>query len=101
MQTQYTTKAAEVLQAAQKLAADSGHPELVAGHLAVALLRESEGVTGAVLKKPGADARVLPGQLGLQPHKLSHAAGPNQQAGLVRRQPKTGFGQTADVAAPA
>ena len=81
MQTQYTTKAAEVLQAAQKLAADSGHPELTAAHLAVALLRESEGVPAAVLKKLGVDPRVLAGELVLQLDKLPKASGSSLQAG--------------------
>jgi ATP-dependent Clp protease ATP-binding subunit ClpB len=75
MQTQYTTKAAEVLQAAQKLATDSGHPELTAQHLAVSLLRESEGVPAAVLKKLGADPRVLAGEFVLQLDKLPKTSG--------------------------
>ena len=79
MQTQYTTKAAEVLQAAQKLATDSGHPELSAQHLAVALLRESEGVPAAVLKKLGVDPRVLAGELVLQLDKLPKSSGGNLQ----------------------
>lgn len=71
----FTTKATEVLQAAQKLATDSSHPELTAAHLAVALLRDAEGVPAAVLQKLGTDPRVLAGEFVLQLDKLPKASG--------------------------
>ncbi len=75
MQVQYTNKAAEVLQNAQKLASDSGHPELTPAHLAVALLRDAEGVPVAVLNKLQVDPRVLAGEFVLQLDKLPKAHG--------------------------
>jgi ATP-dependent Clp protease ATP-binding subunit ClpB len=75
MPANYTNKAAEVIQAAQKLASDAGHPELTPTHLAVALLHESEGVPAAVLRKLDVDPRILAGELVLQLDKLPKAAG--------------------------
>jgi ATP-dependent Clp protease ATP-binding subunit ClpB len=75
MQVQYTNKAAEVLQSAQKLASDSGHPELTPAHLAVALLRDGEGVPVAVLNKLQVDPRVLAGEFVLQLDKLPKTQG--------------------------
>jgi ATP-dependent Clp protease ATP-binding subunit ClpB len=75
MPANYTNKAAEVIQAAQKLASDAGHPELTPAHLAVALLHESEGVPAAVLRKLDVDPRILAGELVLQLDKLPKAAG--------------------------
>ncbi|HVS11426.1 MAG TPA: AAA family ATPase [Planctomycetota bacterium] len=75
MPANYTNKAAEVIQAAQKLALDAGHPELTPTHLAVALLHESEGVPAAVLRKLDVDPRILAGELVLQLDKLPKAAG--------------------------
>jgi ATP-dependent Clp protease ATP-binding subunit ClpB len=78
MQPQYTTKAAQVLQSAQQLASESGHPELTPSHLAVALLHAPEGVAAAVLQKLAADPRVLAGELVLALDKL-----PKQSGGQV------------------
>jgi ATP-dependent Clp protease ATP-binding subunit ClpB len=75
MPTQYTHKAAEALQSAQKLAADSSHPELVPAHLAVPLLSAPEGVPAAVLKKLEVDPRVLAGELVLALDKLPRTQG--------------------------
>jgi len=75
MQPQFTNKAAEVLQNAQKLATDSGHPELTPAHLAVALLRDSEGVPAAMLNKLQVDPRVLAGEFVLQLDKLPKTSG--------------------------
>ena len=75
MPTQYTNKAAEALQSAQKLAADASHPELVPAHLAVPLLSAPEGVPASVLKKLEVDPRVLAGELVLALDKLPRAQG--------------------------
>jgi ATP-dependent Clp protease ATP-binding subunit ClpB len=75
MQANTTNRASEVLQSAQKLAADSGHPELTPMHLAVSLLNEAEGVPVAVLNKLDADPRVLAGELVLQLDKLPKSSG--------------------------
>ncbi len=70
MPSQYTNRAAEAVQSAQRLAADSGHPELLPAHLAVALLHESEGIPASILKKLEVDPRVLAGELVLALDKL-------------------------------
>jgi ATP-dependent Clp protease ATP-binding subunit ClpB len=75
MQANYTNRAAEVLQSAQKLAVDSSHPELTAMHLGVTLLGQAEGVPAAVLQKLDVDPRVLAGELVLELDKLPKASG--------------------------
>src|SRR5580698_4091813 len=50
-----TIKAREAVQAAHELAASRGHQELTPEHLLSALLDQSEGVTGALLRKLGVD----------------------------------------------
>ena len=84
MQPNYTTRAAETLQAAQQLAASSNHAELTPMHLAVALLNEAEGVPVAVLRKLDADPRVLAGELVLQLDKLPKVSGQEGQLGASR-----------------
>jgi ATP-dependent Clp protease ATP-binding subunit ClpB len=75
MQANFTNRAAEVLQAAQKLATDSQHPELTPLHLGVSLLGEADGVPAAVLNKLEVDPRVLAGELVLELDKLPKAGG--------------------------
>ncbi|HUT90541.1 MAG TPA: ATP-dependent chaperone ClpB [Thermoguttaceae bacterium] len=50
-----TIKAQEAVQRAQSLAADHGHPEIEPLHLLAALLRETEGITGSILDRIGAN----------------------------------------------
>ncbi|MCK6445268.1 MAG: AAA family ATPase [Planctomycetes bacterium] len=78
-QPQYTTKAAEAIQSAQKLALDSGHPELVPAHLAVALFSAAEGLTAAVLTKLDVDAKVVAGELVLALDRLPRSQGSTTQ----------------------
>ena len=75
MQMQHTTKAGEAIQNAQKLAAESHHPELTPAHLAVSLLQAPEGVTNGVLAKLAVDPRVLAGELVLALDKLPRSEG--------------------------
>jgi len=70
-----TTKSAAVLQAAQALATQAGHPELTPAHLALALIDESEGVTAALLGKLDVDIRVLRAELERLLAKLPRAQG--------------------------
>ena len=67
----FTIKAREAVQAAQDLAADSGHQEIDGVHLLAALLAQKEGVAPALLDKLGADrAAILKGvqdELGRRP----------------------------------
>jgi ATP-dependent Clp protease ATP-binding subunit ClpB len=54
-----TIKAQEALQAAHELAASRAHQELTPEHVLAALLDQSDGITGAILRKLGVDpARV-------------------------------------------
>jgi ATP-dependent Clp protease ATP-binding subunit ClpB len=78
-QPQYTTKAAEAIQSAQKLAQDSAHPELVPAHLAVALFSAAEGLTAAVLTKLDVDPKVVAGELVLALERLPRAQGGTTQ----------------------
>ena len=55
----FTIKAQETLQAAQKLAEDMGHAEILTDHLVLALLRQSEGVARSLLQRLGVDAAAL------------------------------------------
>ena len=50
-----TIKAQEAVQRAQSLAADHGHPETEPLHLLAALLSETEGITGSILDRIGAN----------------------------------------------
>ncbi|HVS17675.1 MAG TPA: AAA family ATPase [Planctomycetota bacterium] len=75
MPTQYTNKAAEALQQAQKLAGDAGHPELTPAHLALALFADKEGFPAAVLGRLEVDPRVLSGELALALEKLPKSQG--------------------------
>jgi len=54
-----TIKAQEAIQGAQSLAADRGHPETDPLHLLAALLEETDGITGPVLDRIGANRRQL------------------------------------------
>jgi ATP-dependent Clp protease ATP-binding subunit ClpB len=91
MPPQYTNKAADALQVTQKLAADAGHPEMTPGHLAVALLTQPEGVTGALLQKLEVDPRVLAGELALQLDRLPRTQG-------ARLAPSRGLGEVVNEA---
>ncbi|HEY7371610.1 MAG TPA: ATP-dependent chaperone ClpB, partial [Polyangia bacterium] len=50
-----TIKAQEALQAAHELAASRAHQELTPEHVLAALLDQSDGITGAILRKLGVD----------------------------------------------
>jgi ATP-dependent Clp protease ATP-binding subunit ClpB len=54
-----TIKAQEAVQAAHELAGSRGHQELTPEHLLAALLDQKDGVTGALLRKLGADPAMI------------------------------------------
>jgi ATP-dependent Clp protease ATP-binding subunit ClpB len=56
---QFTLKAQEALQAAQTLARRMGSPEVEPEHLAKALLTQEQGVAEALLRRIGADPRLV------------------------------------------
>src|SRR5437763_10571729 len=54
-----TIKAQEALQAAHELAASRAHQELTPEHVLAALLDQSDGITGAILRKLGVDPAIV------------------------------------------
>ncbi|MGY1643991.1 ATP-dependent chaperone ClpB [Geodermatophilus sp. SYSU D00703] len=56
MQSKLTTRSQEAIAAAQRLAVDRGQAALEPLHLLVALLEQSDGIAGPLLKAVGADA---------------------------------------------
>ncbi|MEK7516493.1 MAG: ATP-dependent chaperone ClpB [Patescibacteria group bacterium] len=68
----FTTKAQEAIQTAQRLAVDLGHQEFNPLHLLTALVEQEHGTPSAILKKIGADpaqfAAALRGELEGLPH---------------------------------
>jgi ATP-dependent Clp protease ATP-binding subunit ClpB len=55
MESKLTTRSQEAFAAAQRLAVDRGHAALEPLHLLVALLEQSDGIAGPLLKAVGAD----------------------------------------------
>ena len=88
-----TNKLQEALQAAQRLASKSAHPELKGTHLLLALLQQEGGVLTPILQKAGVDATRL---------KVAVAAAldrePTQQGGTTQPQISYGMRATLDAA---
>lgn len=59
----FTLKVQEALQEAQSLAASMGHQSIEAEHLLTALLKQPEGIVGAILKKLGANSPAVEAEL--------------------------------------
>ncbi|HEX2129744.1 MAG TPA: ATP-dependent chaperone ClpB [Solirubrobacterales bacterium] len=55
----FTVKSQEAVAAAQRLAADSGNPEVAPAHLLVAVLEQEDGLVPAVLRKLAADVPAI------------------------------------------
>jgi ATP-dependent Clp protease ATP-binding subunit ClpB len=55
----YTLKAQEAIQEGQTLARRAGHPQYEPEHLAKALLSQEDGITEPILRKIGADPRLV------------------------------------------
>ena len=77
---QYTQKAAAALQEAQQLAALHYHQELTAKHLALALVKEAEGIMAYLLSQLHIDVRLLTARLEQLVSKLPAVRG--QENGL-------------------
>src|SRR5262249_35367131 len=60
---QFTIKAQEALQAGQTLARRIGSPEFEPEHLAKALLTQEQGVADALLRRIGADPKLVGGRI--------------------------------------
>jgi ATP-dependent Clp protease ATP-binding subunit ClpB len=59
----FTLKAQEVVQSAASEAQRRDHSEIDVGHLLMALLKQEEGVTAAIVDRVGTDRRVLEGEV--------------------------------------
>src|SRR5256884_8180376 len=70
-----TIKAQEALAEAQKLAEKAGHQQLDVEHLALALVRQREGLTQSLLNKLGADPAVLARELEQALKKIPQVSG--------------------------
>jgi ATP-dependent Clp protease ATP-binding subunit ClpB len=70
-----TIKAQEALAEAQKLAEKAGHQQLDVEHLALALVRQREGLTQSLLNKLGADPAALARELEQELKKISQVSG--------------------------
>ena len=70
-----TIKAQEALAEAQKLAEKAGHQQLDVEHLALALVRQREGLTQSLLNKLGADPAVLARDLEQKLKKVPQVSG--------------------------
>ena len=78
---QWTIKAQEALQGAQRLAEEYRHAEMTPTHLLLALIRQEDGITSAVLSRLGVRGEFLAEALGKVLTKLPRSEG----AGLERR----------------
>jgi len=87
-----TIKGQEAVQRAQSLAADEGHPEIDPLHLLAALLGETEGITGSILDRIGANRaqleKIVRSELGHFP----------KVAGGSTPQPGSALGQVLEAA---
>ncbi len=89
----YTQKAQEGILAAQGLAQEYHHSQIEPAHLALALLRQSDGVVPQIAHKVGASPGLLISDLEAELNRRPKAYGATAQAGLSR--------PLADVAADA
>src|ERR1043165_1642055 len=80
-----TIKAQEALQAAHELAASRAHQELTPEHVLAALLDQAEGITGAILRKPGVDPAMLPQSVGQALDAQPQVSGASADIYLGRR----------------
>lgn len=72
---QFTLKLQEAFQEAQNLANNKSHAELSSIHLLSSLLNQSEGVTGPILSKLGADPATLKSEVNTLLDKLPSTSG--------------------------
>ena len=84
-----TSRSVEVVNAANTLAVNEGNPQVDPVHLAVALLRQEQGITPSLLTKTGADVAAVSHALDQALWNLPKASGstmqtPTASAGLTR-----------------
>jgi len=71
----FTLKAQEAVAAAQQLAAEGGQQQIEVEHLLQAMLRDSEGVAVAILKKLGANVGLLQSRLEDELRRMPRVSG--------------------------
>jgi ATP-dependent Clp protease ATP-binding subunit ClpB len=71
----YTEKAQEAILAAQRLAEQAGHPEVLPEHLLLALIHQADGIVPAVLGKMNVDSARLGSALGALVNTLPRVEG--------------------------
>ncbi|MDR3153377.1 MAG: ATP-dependent chaperone ClpB, partial [Deltaproteobacteria bacterium] len=72
----FTIKSQEAVADAQTLAERKGHQEILPLHLALALIRQPEGLIGPVLNKAGVPASIIAGELENELTRLPQISGP-------------------------
>ena len=77
----FTIKSQELIQNAQSLASQHNHQQIEPEHLLAAMLREPEGIAGAMLRKLGASATDIVGDV----------------TGAIEKMPRVSGGATAEV----
>ncbi len=81
-----TIKAQEALAEAQKLAEKAGHQQIDVEHMALALIRQREGLTPGLLQKLGGDSAVLERELAQELKKVPQVSGSGVgQVGISHR----------------
>ncbi|MCW2820420.1 MAG: clpB, partial [Marmoricola sp.] len=75
-----TSRSVEVVNAASTLAVNEGNPQVEPAHLAVALLRQEQGITPSLLARTGADVASLSQALDRALWNLPKASGSTVQA---------------------
>ncbi len=88
-----TTKLQEALQAAQRLASKSAHPELKSIHVLLALLQQEGGIAVPILQKAGADVTKLKAAVA-----AALAKEPSQKGATAQPQLSYGLRATLDAA---
>ncbi len=83
-----TNKLQEALQAAQRLASKSAHPELKGSHLLLAMLQQEGGILAPILQKAEVDLTKLKASVA-----AALAREPSQQGGTT--QPQISYGLRA------
>lgn len=70
-----TLKAQEAVAKAQQIASEHGHQQIEVEHLLKALIEDSEGVPGAILKKLGANEGLVLSRLDEEIQKIPKVSG--------------------------
>ena len=87
--SKFTARSAEAINAAHTLAVTGGNPQVEPVHLAVALMRQDQGIAPTLLDKAGADVPAITRNLDAALRQLPSASGasvqnPGTSAGLTR-----------------